>query len=86
MWRYCPPGNHDFTSNNEVFPAASYQYVLYGMKFRTDTRFIAHTLSDYEEAREQFRQNERAVRQVLATLPKHRELLRKVQQYGFQAI
>jgi glycine/D-amino acid oxidase-like deaminating enzyme len=86
LWRYAPPGNHDFTSNNEVFPAASYQYVLYGMRFRTDTRFIAHTLSEHEEAREQFRQNDRAVRQALTTLPKHRELLRKVQQYGFQAI
>jgi tryptophan halogenase len=86
LWRYCPPGNHDFTSNNEVFPAASYQYVLYGMGFRTDIRFVAHTLTQQEQAREQFQQNERAIRQALATLPKHRELLQKVQQYGFQTL
>jgi tryptophan 7-halogenase len=86
LWRYCPPGNHDFTSNNEVFPAASYQYVLYGMGFRTDVRFVAHTLTQEEQAREHFQHNERAIQQALATLPKHRELLQKVQQYGFQTM
>ena len=86
LWRYCPPGNHDFTSNNEVFPAASYQYVLYGMGFRTDTRLLAHTLTQTDPALEQFRQNDRAIQQALATLPKHRELLQKVQQYGLQPL
>lgn len=86
LWRYCAPGDHDFTSNKEVFPAASYQYVLYGMGFRTDTRFMAHTLTQADSAREQFAQNDRAIQQALATLPKHRELLKKVQQYGFQQL
>lgn len=86
LWRYCPPGDHDFTSNKEVFPAASYQYVLYGMGFRTDTRFMAHTLTQADSAREQFAQNDRAIQQALVTLPKHRALLQKVQQYGFQAL
>lgn len=86
LWRYCPPGDHDFTSNKEVFPAASYQYVLYGMGFRTETRLLAHTLTQGARAREQFQQNDRAIQQALATLPKHRELLRKVQQYGFQTV
>ncbi|MET0535700.1 MAG: tryptophan 7-halogenase, partial [Steroidobacter sp.] len=86
LWRYCPPGNHDFTSNNEVFPAASYQYVLYGMGFRSDLRLVEHTLVQTEQAQEQFRQNDRAIQQALATLPKHRELLQKVQQYGFQSL
>jgi flavin-dependent dehydrogenase len=86
LWRYCPPGNHDFTSNNEVFPAASYQYVLYGMGFRTDIRFVEHTLTQEELAREQFQQNNRAIVQALATLPEHRELLQKVQQYGLQTL
>jgi tryptophan halogenase len=86
LWRYRPPGNHDFTSNNEVFPAASYQYVLYGMGFKTDTRFLAHTLVERDQAEEQFRRNARAVQQALATLPEHRDLLKKVHQYGFQAL
>jgi tryptophan halogenase len=86
LWRYRPPGNYDFTSNNEVFPAASYQYVLYGMGFETDTRFLAHTMTERELAEEQFKRNVLATRQALAMLPKHRELLSKVRQYGFQAL
>jgi len=86
LWRYRPPGNHDFTSNNEVFPAASYQYILYGMGFKTDTRYLAHTLVEQDLAEEQFSRNARAIRQALATLPKHRDLLKKVHLYGFQAL
>lgn len=86
LWRFCPPGNHDFTSNNEVFPAASYQYVLYGMGFRSDIRLLSHTLTQGEQAQEQFRLNDRAIQQALTSLPTHRELLQKVRQYGFQAL
>jgi len=86
IWRYHPPGDHDFTSNNEVFPAASYQYVLYGMGFETDTRFIEHRLKDSEFAMGQLQQNQHNIQQVLRTLPKHRDLLDKINQYGFQSI
>ncbi len=37
LWKYQPPWFHDeFDRLEEVFPAASYQYVLYGMGFRTE--------------------------------------------------
>ena len=37
LWRYQSPWFHDeFDRIEEVFPAASYQYVLYGMGFRTE--------------------------------------------------
>lgn len=32
LWRYHPPGHRDFPHAEEVFPSASYQYVLYGMQ------------------------------------------------------
>ncbi len=41
LWRYRAPGDADFTSNCEMFPAASYQYVLFGMGFRMDTESAA---------------------------------------------
>ena len=31
MWRTQPPSAADFPHADEIFPAASYQYVLYGM-------------------------------------------------------
>ena len=33
LWREHPPSRRDFPQMDEVFPAASYQYVLYGMGF-----------------------------------------------------
>ena len=37
LWKYQSPWFHDeFDRMEEVFPAASYQYVLYGMGFRTE--------------------------------------------------
>jgi tryptophan 7-halogenase len=86
LWRFHPPGDLDFTSNNEVFPAASYQYVLYGMGFETDTSLQAHKLSEQQLAEQQFAINQKNIDQVLASLPGNRELLEKVHQYGFQAV
>jgi len=86
LWRYHSPGDFDFTSNNEVFPAASYQYVLYGMGFKTDLEFIQHTLVEKNIANEQFSQNQKTIEQVLSGLPSHRELINKVHEYGMQSM
>lgn len=85
LWRYQSPWDYDFTSNNEVFPAASYQYVLYGMGFETDIGYSQHQL-DEQAAEEQLLKNQRNIDQALRSLPAHRELLQKIHQYGMQAI
>ncbi|MBF7073197.1 tryptophan 7-halogenase [Glaciecola sp. MH2013] len=33
LWKYQSPNRHDLIQNEEVFPSASYQYVLYGMGY-----------------------------------------------------
>lgn len=86
LWRHRPPADCDFTSNNEVFPAASYQYVLYGMGFDTEIDSLAHTLRDGRAAAEHFANNRRTTARALAAMPKHRELLEKIHRYGLQAI
>lgn len=86
LWRYRPPGDCDFTSNNEVFPAASYQYVLYGMGFETDADSMAHRLREDQAAAEHFAGNRKATARALAALPKHRDLLQRIHEYGLQAI
>ena len=35
LWQYQPPSRLDFIQNEEIFPSASYQYILYGMGFET---------------------------------------------------
>ncbi len=86
LWRYQPPGDQDFTSNNEVFPAASYQYVLYGMGFETDYSYSQHLLQDAAVAQEQFNKNRKNIEQALRSLPSNRELLTKIQMHGLQTI
>ncbi|WP_281301018.1 MULTISPECIES: tryptophan halogenase family protein [unclassified Iodidimonas] len=86
IWRYQAPGNADFTSNNEVFPAASYQYVLYGMGFETDFSYQAHRLHREKDAMALFGKNAKQKDQVLRALPKNRELIEKINRIGMQTI
>lgn len=86
LWRYHSPGDQDFTSNNEVFPAASYQYVLYGMGFETHYGPMSQPLFDETAAAEQFRRNQKNIAQAVGSLPSNRDLLTKIHQYGLQSI
>jgi tryptophan 7-halogenase len=86
LWRYTPPGEHDFASAHEMFPAASYQYVLYGMGFRLDPQAQARALRDPDVAQDAFERNAMIKRQLATALPTNRGLLNKLADYRFQAI
>jgi tryptophan halogenase len=86
LWKYRSPWFFDeFDRLEEVFPAASYQYVLYGMGFRTEvdpvenhgTELMASRLLD---------ENIASTRRMRSQLPKNRELIRKIFDYGMQPI
>ena len=83
LWQHRSPTDNDFTSNNEIFPAASYQYVLYGMGFKSDYSHAPHLLNDWHYANQQFAQNKKLTVTAISNLPTNRELLKKVKQYGF---
>jgi tryptophan halogenase len=84
LWRYQAPSDSDFTSNNEVFPAASYQYVLYGMGF--ESKFLRTRASDLRFGEEQYQRNRKMIDQALAQLPTNRELMDKIHNYGLQRV
>lgn len=86
LWQFRAPADHDFTSNNEVFPAASYQYVLYGMGFESDYSHSPQLLSDWDYAKQQFEKNKKMIAQATKALPSNRELLNKVKAYGFSTM
>ncbi|MEM9388749.1 MAG: tryptophan 7-halogenase, partial [Pseudomonadota bacterium] len=86
LWRHHSPYNHDFTSNNEVFPAASYQYVLYGMGFRSETSSRVQMLRDGGVADALFRKNREAIERSGSMLPSNRELLTRIRDYGLQPV
>jgi hypothetical protein len=69
LWRHRPPGPRDFPEFDEVFPAASQQYVLYGMGFAAGTRAPSPAaVARLAEVRER-------ARVLLATLPENRAYL-----------
>lgn len=86
LWQYRAPSDIDFTSNNEVFPAASYQYILYGMGFQTDYRHSPQVLNDSDFAERQFAQNKTLINKALAALPGNRELINKIKEFGLGKI
>jgi hypothetical protein len=85
LWRYRAPGDQDFTSNNEMFPAASYQYVLFGMGFRMDT-CVAPLAREMGSAQRAFAQNQALKVKWTRTLPKNRDLINKIKEHGLQKI
>jgi len=85
LWRYRAPGDQDFTSNCEMFPAASYQYVLFGMGFRMDVSNLPLERG-IGIAQLAFTQNETLKVKWTRTLPKNRDLINKIKEHGLQKI
>jgi len=86
LWRHQPPWLHEeFDRVEEVFPAASYQYVLYGMGFRTQIE--PGSLADEAAlAQRAIRENVLQTERLRATLPRHRDLIRKIVEHGLQPV
>ena len=59
LWRYHVPWHRDFSQLDEVFSAASYQYVLYGMGFESHPRGGARRSQNAERAQRLFVENTR---------------------------
>ncbi len=68
-----------------MFPAASYQYVLYGMGFRTEVDPLDNSGTQAKAAR-LVSDNRTLTRQMASQLPRNRELLRKIYDHGLQRI
>ena len=73
LWRHQAPSRYDFIENEEVFPSASYQYVLYGMGYKTD--FSALSFSDRDLCEKLFAKNTENVSRLLQGLPSNRDWL-----------
>jgi len=86
IWRFRSPSEYDFTDNMEAFSAASYQYILYGAGFQTDFSNQAYLYEKSALASKQIMLNRQRLEQLKYSLPRHRELLEKVNQVGFSAI
>jgi tryptophan halogenase len=88
LWRYRSPWHQDAEAVDELFPTASYQYILYGMGFGTVPRRTRSHLQNQRQrqASELIRSNAAKAAQLKRALPTNRELLDKVREYGFQKL
>jgi tryptophan 7-halogenase len=75
MWEHRPPGSIDIDRNVDLFEESSWQYVLYGMGYKTDLRPRAGSLTYYDEARAAFADIKRQAALACRTLPTNRELI-----------
>jgi tryptophan halogenase len=82
-WRFRPPGSIDIDPNVDIFTEASWQYVLYGMGYKTDLRPRAGVFKYYDDARATFAEIRRQAEYACRTLPLNRDLLETVRARAF---
>jgi tryptophan 7-halogenase len=85
LWKYQSPYKFDATHTEEMFPSASFQYVLYGMDFITEPP-RKKRIDQSQEAEKIFNENVNHTKQLLTVLPTNRELINKIKQYGLPKI
>lgn len=86
LWRHRPPSRYDLNRVEEVFPSASYQYVLYGMGFRPARGEATRRTDDADRADGYFRETAALTAKMLAALPSNRALIDHVKRHGLHKI
>jgi tryptophan halogenase len=88
VWRHQSPWHRDAVHVDDMFPSASFQYVLYGMGFVTQQNPLG-TRTDREAAKvamKLFEENGKTAQRLVGILPSNRELIDKINTFGFQKI
>jgi tryptophan halogenase len=86
LWRHRPPSRYDLHRIEEVFPSASYQYVLYGMGFRPAPGAAMRPSDKPDLAEGFFREAAALTGKMLPALPSNRELIEHIRHHGLQKI
>ena len=78
QWKYRPPGRFDFMLDTETFAFFNYQYILYGMGYRTDMSAARADFTQVEEAEKLFAKIRRFGDRAVVDLPSHRSLIQQI--------
>ena len=78
QWRVRPPGRFDFVLDLEAFAFFNYQYILYGMGFKTDLSAARGAYPHAEEAKKTFARIQSYGDHATRDLPSHRALIRQI--------
>jgi len=83
-WRFRPPSFLDIDLNHDIFTEHNWQYILYGMGFRTDLSGRASALRFADEAKAEFEDIRQQADYALTIMPRHRDLVQNVVEGGFR--
>ena len=75
IWNFRGPIKSDFDGVAELFPAASYQYVLYGMGYKPDFSRQFYLYDQHKNAERIRQKNQLMTKQLLQSLPPHRDYI-----------
>ena len=78
QWRYRPPNRFDFLLDLESFAFFNYQYILYGMGFRTDLSGGRADFPNAKAAERLFQKIRNFGERATADLPTHRALIEQI--------
>jgi len=78
QWRYRPPNRYDFILDLESFAFFNYQYILYGMEFRTDLSAGRADFPNVRAAEKLFQKIRAFGERATADLPTHRALIEQI--------
>jgi tryptophan halogenase len=84
QWRYRPPARFDFILDLETFAFFNYQYILYGMGFKTDLADGAGEFPDVAAAAKLFAKIRGFADRATLDLPSHRDLIARINASGFE--
>lgn len=74
-WRFRPPTEVDIDPRIDIFTEASWQYVLYGMGWKTDLSAKRAAYRYFDDARAAFAEVRRQSEYAIANLPSNRDLV-----------
>jgi len=80
IWAYQPPSHNDLSDIEEIFPSASYQYILYGMGFKTKDAPTSKKFDNKSQAYLYFDQAAELTQKYLTGLPTNRQLINFITQ------
>jgi len=77
-WRCRPPHRLDFIADLEMYPAQSWQFVLYGMEFPTRLAPQRREAAEERSARQEFQTLRTIAERATLDLPSHRSLIEHI--------
>jgi hypothetical protein len=88
LWKYQSPWVHDTVRVGEMFPSASFQYVLFGMDANSNygESNRRNSKDEVQMARELFDENTKRTQKLVNRLPSNRDLLKRLREYNFPKI